>query len=108
MFTYEYNNALDNPQVREDALPFIFTPLRFFGFKYKLVGFFQNTSYFSVDEISTLYHLPDINYNKSPIINWLEYKKLPTPHNLKMPQEPTILEEKDENGNPIQVHRKLG
>ena len=108
IFTDEYNNALDNPQVREDALPFIFTPLRYFGFKYKLVGFFQNTSYFSVDEIATLYHLPDINYNKSPIINWLEYKKLPVPHNVKMPTEPTILEEKDENGNPIQVHRKLG
>ena len=108
MFTDEYNNSLDNPQVREDALPFIFTPLRYFGFKYKLVWFFQNVSYFSIDEISTLYHLPDINYNRSPIINWLEYKKLPTPHNLKFPSIPTILEEKDKNWNSIQVHRKLG
>lgn len=108
MFTDEYNNALDNPQVREDALPWIFTPLRYFGFKYKLVWFFQNVSYFSIDEISTLYHLPDINYNRSPIIKWLEYKKLPTPHNLKYPSIPTILEEKDANWNAIQVHRKLG
>jgi hypothetical protein len=46
--------------------------------------------------LSTLYHLPDINYNKSPLINWLLYKKLPTPHNLKRPKIPTILEEKDE------------
>jgi hypothetical protein len=46
--------------------------------------------------LSTLYHLPDINYNKSPLINWLLYKKLPTPHNLKTPKIPTILEEKDE------------
>jgi len=107
IFTDEYNNSLDNPQVREDAFPFIFTPLRYFAFKYKLVWFFQNVSYFSVDEISTLYHLPDINYNKSPIIKWLEYKKLPTPHNLKNPTIPTILEEKDENWNSIQVHRKL-
>ena len=82
IFTDEYNNSLDNPQVREDALPFIFTPLRYFWFKYKLVWFFQNVSYFSIDEISTLFHLPDITYNRSPIINWLEYKKLPTPHNL--------------------------
>lgn len=94
IFTDEYNNSLDNPQVLEDALPRIFTPLRYFGFKYKLVWFFQNTSYFSADEVSTLYHLPDINYNKSPIINWLEYKKLPTPHNLKFPSNATILEEK--------------
>jgi hypothetical protein len=41
--------------------------------------------------------MPDINYNRSPIINWLEYKKLPVPHNLKFPKIPTILEEKDKN-----------
>ncbi len=96
IFTDEYNNSLDNPQVLEDAFPWIFTPLRYVGFKYKLVWFFQNTSRFSTDEISTLYHLPDINYNKSPIISWLEYKKLPTPHNLKTPWNPTILKEKFE------------
>ncbi|MDP2395848.1 MAG: hypothetical protein Q8S84_06490 [bacterium] len=65
-------------------------------------------SYFSIDEVSTLYHMPDINYNKSPIIKWLEYKKLPVPHNLRFPKEPTFLEEKDANGNSIQVHRQLG
>ena len=116
IFTDEYNNSLDNPQVLEDALPRIFTPLRYFGFKYKLVWFFQNTSYFSADEISTLYHLPDINYNKSPIISWLEYKKLPTPHNLKFPTNATLLEEKvkiwEKDGETIfeakQVHRQLG
>jgi len=115
IFTDEYNNSLDNPQVLEDALPRIFTPLRYFGFKYKLVWFFQNTSYFSADEISTLYHLPDINYNKSPIISWLEYKKLPTPHNLKFPTNATLLEEKvkiwEKDGETIfeakQVHRQL-
>ena len=108
IYTDEYNNSLDNPQVREDAFPVIFTPLRYFGFKYKLVWFFQDISYYSIDEISTLYHLPDINYNRSPIINWLEYKKLPVPHNLKFPKEPTILEEKDLKWNTIKVHRKLG
>ena len=118
IYTDEYNNSLDNPQVREDALPFIFTPLRYFAFKYKLVWFFQDISYLSIDEISTLYHLPDINYNRSPIITWLEYKKLPIPHNLKFPKIPTILEEKvstwkkDKEWKIIyevkKVHRKLG
>jgi len=92
MFTDEYNNSLDNPQVIEDALSFIITPLRYFAFKFKLVWFFQNISYFSSDEISTLYHLPDVNYNKSPIIAWLDYKKLAPPHNLKIPKENTIIE----------------
>ena len=109
IFTDEYNNALDNPQIYEDSLPWIFTPTRHFAFRHKLVGFFQNVSIFSADEASTLYHMPDINYNKSPIINWLEYKKLPIPHNLKFPTDPTILEEKDPvTGEMKQVHRHLG
>lgn len=116
MFTDEYNNALDNPQIYEDSMPFIFTPLRYFAFRYKLVGFFQNVSVFSADEVSTIYHLPDVNYNKSSIINWLGYKKLPVPHTLKIPTEPTMLEEKvevgkDPAGNPLYetklVHRHL-
>jgi len=124
IFTDEYNNALDNPQWYEDFLYFIFTPIRWFAFQHKLIGFFQNVSIFSADELSTLYHFPDINYNKSPIINWLEYKKLSPPHHLKFPKDPCILEEKiitkpavvDDAGNIIEeeisetkmVHRQLG
>lgn len=94
IFTDEYNNSLDNPQFYEDFLYFIFTPIRYFAFNHKLIWFFQNVSIFSADEMSTLYHFPDINYNKSPIINWLDYKKLAPPHNLKFPSDPCILEEK--------------
>lgn len=94
IFTDEYNNALDNPQFYEDFFYFIFTPIRYFAFNHKLNGFFQWVSIFSADELSTLYHFPDINYNKSPIINWLDYKKLSPPHNLKYPKDPCILEEK--------------
>jgi len=107
IFTDEYNNTLDNPQMVEDALHKIVTPLRYIAFKYKLVWFFQRISYFSTDEVSTLFHLPDITYNRSPIINWLEYKKLNPPHNLKFPKEPTILIEKDEMWIEKEVHRHL-
>jgi hypothetical protein len=58
---------------------------------------FQNISIFSIDELSSMYHFPDINYNRSPIIEWLEYKKLAPPHNLKQPKKPIILEKKDKN-----------
>ncbi|MCD5380804.1 type IV secretory system conjugative DNA transfer family protein [Candidatus Gracilibacteria bacterium] len=109
IFTDEYNNSLDNPQMLEDAFPFIFTPIRYFAFKHKLVGFFQNISYFSSDEVSTMYHFPDVNYNRSPLINWLEYKKLPAPHNLKSPSIKTILPEKDEvTGKVVNKQRMLG
>ena len=37
IFTDEYNNQLDNPQMIEDPLRFIFTPLRYFAYKFRLV-----------------------------------------------------------------------
>jgi len=87
IFTDEYNNALDNPQIIEDTFPWIIWKIRYFAFKYKLIWILQDISIFSVDEITTVYHLPDVNYNKSPIIKWLGYKKLPPPHNLKYPTQ---------------------
>lgn len=115
IFTDEYNNSLDNPQMTEDSLAFLFNPIRYFAYRHKLVWLLQNKSAYSADEVSTIYHLPDINYNRSPIINWLSYKKLPVPHALKTLGNPTILEEKtligEKEGKPEyevkQVHRHL-
>jgi hypothetical protein len=90
MYTDEYNNKLDNPQW-EDLLAFIFTPIRYFAYRFRMIGFLQSKSVFSVDELSTLYHFPDINYNKSPIIKWLDYKMLAPPHNLRTLKNPLVL-----------------
>lgn len=90
MYTDEYNNKLDNPQW-EDLLAFIFTPIRYFAYRFRMIGFLQSKSIFSVDELSTLYHFPDINYNKSPIIKWLDYKMLAPPHNLRTLKNPLVL-----------------
>ena len=101
IFTDEYNNQLDNPQMMEDIFRFLFTPLRYFAFQYRLIGIFQNISRFSCDEMSTIYHFPDIKYNKSPIISWLDYKMLAPPSNLKFPKEPLIMKDykRDKDGN---------
>ncbi len=101
IFTDEYNNQLSNPQMIEDTLRFIFTPLRYFAYKFRLVGVFQSISRFSSDELSTMFHFPDINYNKSPIISWLDYKMLPVPQSLKIPKKPLILKDykRDADGN---------
>jgi hypothetical protein len=101
IFTDEYNNRLGNPQMIEDPLRFIFTPLRYFAYRFRLVGVFQGISNFSCDELSTLYHFPDINYNKSPIISWLEYKMLAPPSNLRFPKDPLIMKDykRDQKGN---------
>lgn len=101
IFTDEYNNHLDNPQMIEDPLRFFFTPIRYFAYQYRLIGMFQSVSNFSCDEMSTMFHFPDINYNKSPIISWLEYKMLPPPTNLRFPKVPLLLSDykRDKNGN---------
>lgn len=101
IFTDEYNNQLDDPRVSEDLFSFILTPIRYIAFKFKLIWLLQNKSVFSIDELSTLYHFPDINYNKSPVIKWLEYKMITPPSNLKLPREPLILNDykRDSLGN---------
>ncbi len=109
VFNDEYNNTLDNPQQIEDFWPIrgMVTYLRFVAFKYKLVKFFQNASWFSTDEVSSLYHFPDVTYNRSPLINWSEYKKLSPPHDLPTMSEPCILKEKNEAGVEVEKPRTL-
>ena len=98
VFTDEYNNQLTNPQMLEDPFRFFFTPIRYFAYRFRLIGVLQSISRFSCDEMSTMFHFPDINYNKSPIISWLEYKMLPPPANLKFPKDPLILKDYKRNG----------
>lgn len=101
IFTDEYNNKLDSPRFWEDLFSFFFIPARYLAFKYKLTWFFQFSSNLSVDELATIYHFPDINYNKSPVIRWLDYKMISPPSNLKFPKDPTILTDykRDVKGN---------
>lgn len=101
VFTDEYNNQLDNPQMIEDVFRFFFTPIRYFAYQFRLIGILQDISRFSTDELATMYHFPDIKYNKSPIIAWLDYKMLPPPSNLKFPKEPLMLQDykRDAKGN---------
>ena len=91
IFTDEYANKLDNNQFLEDMFRPFFEWVHLMAFKYKLVGFFQKRSWYSIDELATIYHFPDINYNKSPIIRWLTYKKVAPPHNLPDPEDPLML-----------------
>ena len=91
IYTNEYCNSLDNNQIAEGLFRPIIRLLHLFAFRNKLVGFVTKTSPYSVDELATLYHFPDVNYNKSPIIYWLGYKKVAPPSNLKTPKEKTIM-----------------
>ncbi len=91
VFTNEYCNELDNNQFLEGAFGWLVRPIHRLAFRCKLAGFFTKMSSYSVDELTTLYHFPDVNYNKSPIIYWLGYKKVAPPTNLKTPTEKVIM-----------------
>ena len=91
VFTNEYCNELDNNQFLEGAFRWLIRPLHWISFHHKLAGFFTKKSPYSIDELTTLYHFPDVNYNKSPIIYWLWYKKVAPPSNLKTPKEKLIM-----------------
>ncbi len=43
----------------------------------------------SADEIASIFHLPNIRYNKAPTIGWQNYKIAPAPHNI--PKEGILL-----------------
>ena len=91
IFTDEYTNKLDNPQFVEDAFSFFFTPVRYLGYLFRFVGFFQHKTVYSTDELSTMLHFPDIKYNTSPIIQWLDYKKVSPPSNLRKPTDALMM-----------------
>lgn len=82
IFTDQYANGLDQPEWLADLLGFIVKPLWRFAATFQLPNFFFVHNVFSVNELSSLFHLPDGVFNRSPIISWLDYKVLPGPDTL--------------------------
>ncbi len=89
VYTDEYNNEFDKSDLKADILEFMFKPLWMFAAKFSLPNFFFKRNIFSANELTTVFHLPDSMFNRSPIIRWMDYKMLAAPDNA-----PTL---KDEN-----------
>ncbi len=89
VYTDEYNNEFDKSDLKADVLEFMFKPLWKFASRFFLPDFFFKRNIFSANELTSLFHLPDSLYNRSPIISWLDYKMIWAPDNV-----PTL---KDEN-----------
>ncbi len=58
----------------------------------------------SADELASLFHVPSIRYNKSPNINWTNYKIAPPPSNL--PTEGILLGHNIYRGQKREVRMK--
>lgn len=85
----EYNNALDQPETVADLLWAVVKPLWKFSISFALPGFVTRKNIFTVGELSSLYHLPDGMFNRSPIIKWMDYKVVSGPDTLPVPTDPT-------------------
>ena len=88
----EYGNELNEESTKHDVFGFLIRPMWKLWMNTFLTGFFTKYHYYTVNALTSLFHFPDGAYNRSPIIEWMQYKVLAWPNNL-----PT-LEEKDFNG----------
>ena len=84
VYSDEYSNALWCSNVKHDIFWFIYVPLWRAAVHMYLTWFFSKYSYFSTNELSSLYHFPDWLYNRSPAIEWMQYKVIAPPSNLPM------------------------
>lgn len=78
----EYSNQLNEENTKHDIFWFIFKPLWVIAAKFYLTWFFSKYAYFSINQLTSLFHFPDGTYNRSPIIEWMQYKVLSAPSNL--------------------------
>lgn len=58
----------------------------------------------SADEVASIFHLPNIRYNKAPTIAWQNYKIAPAPHNI--PKEGILLGHNTYRGETTEIRMK--
>jgi len=88
----EYSNSLECSNLKHDVFWFFYIPLWKAAINMYLTWFFSKYSYFSTNELSSLYHFPDGLYNRSPAIEWMQYKVIAPPSNLP------IFDDSERNG----------
>jgi hypothetical protein len=82
VYNHEYNNELVQPELLVGLFGALMRPLWRFAAAFHLTNFFYKPHVFSINELTSLFHLPDGVYNRSPSIKWMDYKMLAPPDNL--------------------------
>lgn len=100
LFQDNYNNWFENRRIV--PIDWINTPLMYYAFQKRFLGFFQRQCLLTPDELASLFHFPDANYNKVPVIKWLPYKVIPAP--LETPKEGILLGYNTYRGVKTPVH----
>jgi hypothetical protein len=78
----QYGNELEQLETKAALLKFIARPLWTIAANYTLTNLFYKSNAFTINELTSLFHFPDYTYNRSNIIEWMQYKVLPAPSNL--------------------------
>lgn len=76
---------------------------RKFARSWKQIFTFKHT-YLSADELSSIFHLPNIRYNKAPTIAWQNFKIAPPPANI--PREGLLLGHNHFRGETTEIRMK--
>ncbi len=100
VFQDQYNNWFQNKRIV--PLDFISTPLLYYAFKHRLIGFLEKKCLLTPDEMASIYHFPDANYNKIPVIQWLPYKFVAAP--LEVPKTGILLGYNTYRGIKTEIH----
>jgi hypothetical protein len=66
--------------------------------------FKPNTIILNSEELASIFHLPNIKFNRSPNINWQNYKNAPAPHNI--PTEGLLLGHNHYRGETKEIRMK--
>ncbi|HPK27590.1 MAG TPA: type IV secretion system DNA-binding domain-containing protein, partial [Candidatus Absconditabacterales bacterium] len=82
VYTDQYGNELEQLGNRATIFGFLARPLWRIAASYNLTNLFYNSNTFTLNELTSLYHFPDYTYNRSNIIERMQYKILPAPSNL--------------------------
>ena len=82
VYTDQYWNELEQLENRATIFGFLARPLWRIAASYNLTNLFYNSNTFTLNELTSLYHFPDYTYNRSNIIERMQYKILPAPSNL--------------------------
>ena len=81
VYNDEYSNGLEDNNTKHDIFSGIFLYLWKIAVNFYLTGFFYKYSFFSTNELTSLFHFADSIYNRSPVIEWMQYKVLSAPSN---------------------------
>ena len=82
VYNDEYANELKPLTTKADLFWFFYKPVWAIAVKYFLTNLFYKSNTFTVSELTGLYHFPDGIYNRSNIIDWMQYKVLPASSEL--------------------------